>query len=88
MKKRIFMLVLAVALVFSIFTPYYVHAATSISKCRIKLGYTSTTYTQNRKTPSVKVYDGKKKLKYGTDFTISYSNYVNPGKAKVKVIGK
>lgn len=82
------MFVLAAALVFSVFTPDYVHAATSISKCRIKLGYTSTTYTQNRKTPSVKVYDGKNKLKYGRDFTIKYSNNVNPGKAKVKVIGK
>lgn len=88
MKKKIFMLVLAVALVFSVFTPDYVHAAKSVSKLRIKLGYTSTTYTQNRKTPSVKVYDGTKKLKYGRDFTISYSNNVNPGNAKVKIIGK
>ena len=45
-------------------------------------------YTGKEIKPLVTVKDGSKKLKSGTDYTLSYSNNKKVGTAKVKVIGK
>lgn len=44
-------------------------------------------YTGKEKTPSVKLYDGKKKLKRNRDYTLEYSKNTNVGKAKIVVKG-
>lgn len=51
---------------------------------------TANTYIYNRKanTPTVKVTDGSKTLREGTDFTVTYENNTNAGRAKVIITGK
>lgn len=44
-------------------------------------------YTGSEITPSVKVTVGGKTLTQGTDYTVSYSNNVNPGTARATVTG-
>ncbi len=51
-------------------------------------GYAPTyTYTGNAITPSVVVETGSGRLTQGTDYTISYSNNINAGKATITVKG-
>lgn len=45
------------------------------------------TYTGKAITPAITVKDGSKVLKSGTDYTVSYSNNVNPGTAAVTIKG-
>lgn len=52
-----------------------------ISKCKITLSTTSYTYDGKIKKPAVTVKDGKTTLKLGTDYTVSYKNNKNAGKA-------
>jgi len=62
-----------------------------ISKASISLGASSYTYDGTAKEPSVSVTDSGVKypsLVSGKDFTYSYSNNVNAGKATVTVTGK
>ncbi len=60
----------------------------SVSKLKIKLSGTTYSYTGKAIKPTVKVYDGSKKLKVNTNYTITYSSNKNPGKAKVTIKGK
>ncbi|MGN0522508.1 MAG: VanW family protein [Eubacterium sp.] len=58
----------------------------------VSLAYTKTTYSGKNKTPTVTVKYKKDnttvKLKKNVDYTVSYSNNLNPGKATVKITGK
>lgn len=54
----------------------------------IKLGFTNATYTGKAKTPSVTVTMGTTKLTADVDYTVTYSNNINTGTAKVTVKGK
>ena len=80
---------IAAAMVLSL-VPANAAAASKIkmSKCSISLSYTKDVYTGNKKTPKVTVKYKGSKLKQGTDYTVTYKNNVNPGKAKVIVKGK
>ena len=42
-------------------------------------------YTGKNREPRVRLYDGKIQLKEGTDFTATYKNNRNPGKATITV---
>ena len=57
-----------------------------ISKC--KLTVKDQTYTGKALKPAVTVKHGKKALKQGTDYAVSYKNNVKPGTATVTVTGK
>ncbi len=59
-----------------------------IVKPTVKLSATSYEYNGKAKTPTATVYIGSKKLVAGTDFTVSYKNNKNPGKASVLITGK
>lgn len=52
------------------------------------LSTTSYTYSGNARKPTVTVKDGTKTLKKGTDYTVSYHNNTNAGKATAKITGK
>lgn len=58
---------------------------TDISACTITLEESTYTYDGRAKTPSVTVKDKSLVLNEGKDYTISYSNNINAGKAVVKV---
>ena len=53
-----------------------------------KVEISSQKYTGKVITPIPKVTLNSKELKYKEDFELSYSNNVNPGEAKVRIIGK
>ena len=80
---------IAAAMVLSL-VPANAAAASKVkmSKCSISLSYTKDVYTGNKKKPKVTVKYNGKKLKSGKDYSVSYKNNVNPGKAKVIVKGK
>lgn len=59
-----------------------------IKECQFTLSYTSKTYSGKALKPSVTVMDGEKKLVKGEDYTLSYRNNVDAGKASVTVKGK
>ena len=48
----------------------------------------SRAYTGKAVVPAVTGKNGTKKLKKGTDYTVTYSNNVNVGKATIKITGK
>ena len=58
-----------------------------ISECTITLSQTSYTYDGKIKTPSVTVKLDGKTLTLNTDYTVSYSDNINAGTAKVTVTG-
>ena len=60
---------------------------TPLSKTKITLSCTTYTYDGTAKRPAVTVKYGSKKLKKGTDYTVSYSNNVKAGKATVNIKG-
>ncbi|MBR1752743.1 MAG: leucine-rich repeat domain-containing protein, partial [Ruminococcus sp.] len=60
---------------------------TSIAKANVT-GITAKTYTGKALKPSVTVKLSGKTLKSGTDYTVSYKNYVEVGTATVTVKGK
>ena len=60
----------------------------NLSQCTIKLSKSSYAYDGKAKKPAVTVKDGKTVLKEGTDYTVTYSNNINAGTAKVTVTGK
>ncbi len=73
--------------------PLTVHAdviqrAAAISKCTVTCKYTKLTYTGKQLVPQIIVMDGSKKLTRNTDYTLKYSNNIDPGKATVTVTGK
>lgn len=63
----------------------------SISKSEIALGYNTTVFSGNPKTPTPTVYwiNGKEKvlLKKGKDYTVKYNNNTNTGKASAVITG-
>lgn len=59
-----------------------------ISFTDISLAANSYYYSGKKISPAVTVYDGKSKLKEGTDYTVTYKNNTNIGKATVTVTGK
>ena len=61
--------------------------AKSISGCGVSLSATSSVYTGAAIKPTVKVQDGNRVLRLGTDYNVTYSNNVNAGTAKVTVTG-
>lgn len=60
----------------------------NVSNCTITLGTTSYTYDGTEKKPSVTVKYSSTTLTSGTDYSITYSDNVNAGSAKVTVTGK
>lgn len=58
-----------------------------ISDCTITLENTSYNYDGTEKTPSVTVANGNSVLVNGLDYSISYSNHRNAGKATVTISG-
>ena len=68
-------------------TAYFNILAKSIAGATIS-SIADKEYTGSAIKPSVTVKDGSKKLVSGTDYTVSYSNNVEPGTAKVTVKGK
>lgn len=60
---------------------------TSISKCKISIP-NSVAYTGKTLAPKIKVTYGKKTLKNGTDYTVSYSKNKNIGIASATMKGK
>jgi Fibronectin type III domain. len=73
------------------YDPYYSELTfrfgPSLSGAKVSLSSLSYTYSGAAKKPAVTVTYGKKTLTKGTDYTVSYSNNVNAGKAKVTVSG-
>ena len=59
----------------------------SIEKAKIE-NIPDQEYTGKVITPTIKVSVDSKELKNGTDYELVYSNNVNPGTAKVRIIGK
>ncbi|MBR3245733.1 MAG: sirohydrochlorin cobaltochelatase, partial [Parasporobacterium sp.] len=62
--------------------------AKALSAKSVTLSKTSYVYNGNAKKPAVTVKDGNKTLKNGTDYTVSYKNNKNVGKATVTIKGK
>ena len=60
----------------------------SISKASVTLSTSTYAYNGKAKTPSVTVKIGGNTLKSGTDYTVSYSNNIKVGTAKVTITGK
>jgi hypothetical protein len=55
---------------------------------KVKLSYESVKYSGTEKKPKVTVSLGKKELEKTKDYTVEYSNNIEPGKGTVKIIGK
>ena len=62
-------------------------ALKEIRNMKVALSETSYTYDGKAKTPSVRVQDGEYLLQAGTDYTVTYSNNINVGKATVTITG-
>ncbi|SDB36041.1 MBG domain-containing protein [Eubacterium oxidoreducens] len=60
----------------------------TITTNMVNLSYTKTAYTGKALEPKVTVENGSKTLTAGTDYTISYKNNKNIGKATVTITGK
>lgn len=60
----------------------------SVSKCTVELGDRSSVYMGFNVEPGVKVYDGRKKLKEGKDYYLSYVKNTEPGTGYVVISGK
>ena len=61
--------------------------AAAVTGCTVS-GLTTKTYTGKAQTQSITVKYGRKTLKNGTDYTISYQNNINAGTAYVVIKGK
>ena len=60
----------------------------SIKNLKLNVNTLDQGYTAKRIRPSVNIYDGNKKLTKDKDYTVSYSNNLNPGTAKITIKGK
>ncbi len=60
----------------------------SVSSLTATLSTEKYTYNGSAKKPEVTLRNGTKKLVEGTDYTVTYSNNINAGTAKVTVTGK
>ena len=61
---------------------------TNISETKVTLNQNSYIYDGSEKQPEVVVKDGDTTLTKGVDYTISYTNNINAGTAKVIITGK
>ena len=59
----------------------------SITTLKNKINTSIHSYTGENRTPSVQLWDGSKKLVQNTDYTVTYKNNKNPGKAQIIVKG-
>ncbi|WP_295157208.1 leucine-rich repeat protein, partial [uncultured Ruminococcus sp.] len=59
----------------------------TISGCTLSLDFTEADYTGDEITPAVTVLDGETPLTEGVDFTVTYSDNVEPGTAAVTIEG-
>ena len=59
----------------------------AISKLKINANTSIHSYFGEPRKPSVKVYDGNTQLKVNRDYTVTYKNNVNPGKATIIIKG-
>lgn len=66
----------------------YFYYKSKISSLIISGAETSKTYSGSPQTQSIVVMDGTTRLKDGTDYTVTYKNNINAGKADVVIIGK
>lgn len=66
----------------------FVIKARSVADATITLSQSSYVYDGTAKTPVVTVNYGSSKLAEGTDYTVTYSNNVSAGTAKVTIKGK
>ena len=57
-------------------------------RSKITVNTKTKTYTGKKITPKVTIYRGEKKLKNGKDYTVTYKNNKNPGKATITIKGK
>lgn len=73
----------AVKKVFPVYIGYY-----DLSKCSVKLSGSPFIYTGSEIKPAVKVKYKNKKLVEGKDYTLTYKNNTNAGKATITVAGK
>ncbi|MDR0222821.1 MAG: cellulase family glycosylhydrolase [Oscillospiraceae bacterium] len=88
MKKKLLSAVLAMVIAVTTIPGITAGAATKkISSLSISK-ISDQSYTGKALKPSVTVKDGSKTLKSGTDYTLSYGNNKNIGKASVKITGK
>lgn len=62
-------------------------AKRDLSRCEVSVNMTVITYDGTAQTPEVTVADGNTVLQNGKDYTLSYANNVNAGKALVTVTG-
>lgn len=62
-------------------------AKVSVSKCNVSTSGTEFEWTGKAIKPGVSVTYGTTRLKRGTDYTVSYSDNVNAGTAKVTIKG-
>jgi hypothetical protein len=66
----------------------YTDKLIALSKCKATIPSSSYTYTGKALKPTVTVKSGSTKLKSGTDYTVSYKNNKNTGKATITITGK
>lgn len=59
-----------------------------LSKTKVSVNTYSKNYTGKAVKTTITIKDGKKTLKNGTDYTVSYKNNINPGTASVTIKGK
>ena len=59
----------------------------NIGSCTVKLSTAKCIYKGKGVAPRVTVKDDGKKLTKGTDYKLSYQNYIKPGKASITVTG-
>ena len=69
-------------------TPKYVPFPASLDMATVTLSQTQFEYTGSALKPSVTVSNGTEVLEEGVDYTVAYSNNVNPGEATVTITGK
>lgn len=61
--------------------------AENIENCNVLLNSTNYTYTGSKIKPNITVKNGTTELVKNTDYTVSYSNNINVGTAKITVTG-
>ena len=66
----------------------YSITAVDFTKTSVSLSVSSFTYDGAEKKPKITVKNGKKQLTANTDYTVSYKNNINAGRASVTVTGK
>lgn len=60
----------------------------AISSARVQVDSTSVDWNGSAQKPGVTITYGGKTLRQGTDYTVKYSNNVNPGSANIVITGK